>query len=43
MMKNKNFDITNYVDFILEKDKVWLIDMASAQQSAYWNYNKNLL
>ena len=31
------------VDFILEKDKVWLIDMASAQQSAYWNYNKNLL
>ena len=33
-MKNKNFDITNYVDFILEKDKVWLIDMASAQQSA---------
>jgi hypothetical protein len=28
------------VDFILTDDKCWLIDMAVAKQSAYWNENK---
>lgn len=28
------------VDFILEEDRVWLIDMATAETSAYWNPEK---
>lgn len=29
------------VDFILEKSRVWLIDMAIASMSAYWNPTRN--
>lgn len=28
------------VDFILDNDKVWLIDMARGKQSAYWDDKK---
>lgn len=28
------------VDFILEEDKAWLIDMALASRSAYWDTQK---
>lgn len=28
------------VDFIIEEDRVWLIDMAQAWRSAYWNPKK---